>query len=852
MIRLRHFLCAGFVFAFAAIVSTQQIATAKDPFPDVDNDHKHSDAINFLYDFDVVEGDGQTGDYLPGNLINRAEFTAMLIRTLVGEPKKDIYSNCFPDVSEEWFSRYACFAKEEGIVEGFKGGDLDGMFGPDRPLLYGELLVILARVSNWNTSFGGEWYEPSYFYAEQRNILKNKLFNEPANRGTVADIMFRTMALNTLQIGVYDDEETTDDFLDYVDDEPFEIADALRGSQLPANRREEVFVTDNDFIFTFKEIPAGDVVADGEDYFEVYFDVDDPEKDESLELSIYHDRELDVYLADRSHLEFSDGSAHPNRLEYDYLGNGHYKVNVSTTVSGIRQLVIRDIVTGDVVLKDLDYVPSKPTRFEFLTTMGPGGMSQDLRKVEYKVAVLDDNWNPISNAVFSGSSTNGEVIFQHNNDGTATAYAWAKQYGLADIELMATASGQTFTITDQVEFLPVGLGNAEGYQHNENSTITVPLLLNAQIDDIMKLTVHVSIPNSLDFIDVTDEFGGISVVETVEDDLGNVMLTIEGSDIGEDYIEYGVEPGFYSFNDPILNIVLGSPYPQEHYLEVDITAIMMNEELADDAVDGEGGSLEVQGKKVMTDGFIPFATITGKDSRSVCVQALVSPNVDLTDEEIEDIAGRVTEIFDTNVENGSCPYHMSADVTTIYRFFEDDWQDLFGLETIGELHDVSPEIVSDWILKSKQRQENRENDIDPGEGVGPIPVEADEWCTKVFFVPSTTDPGMTAFVNLELEEEDSYGVPSYIVIDSERFDYENNFVHELLHEVSQGVITDATMGAKEGAGWFGNLMNFDRFNQKGVLIEERTGETLTQNQCEKIDWDQERFNVYPPAQPSSL
>lgn len=110
-------------------------------YPDVPSLHVNYNAVGMLSAFGVIKG-YPDGTFKPENPINRAELTKMVVAMM--EPDTDLssYNNCFPDVKDEWFAPYICFAKAQGWVSGYP----DGTFKPGNPVNRVEAIKINLNV----------------------------------------------------------------------------------------------------------------------------------------------------------------------------------------------------------------------------------------------------------------------------------------------------------------------------------------------------------------------------------------------------------------------------------------------------------------------------------------------------------------------------------------------------------------------------------------------------------------------------------------------------------------------------------------------------------------------------------
>jgi hypothetical protein len=115
-------------------------------FNDVLSSHSYKDAIEWLQEKGFADGykdenGNSTGNFGPDDLINRAEFTKILMEMdYVGDPSQITGSDCFPDVKDEWFAKYVCKAKTEEIIDGYP----DGTFKPDRNVSFVEAAKIIV------------------------------------------------------------------------------------------------------------------------------------------------------------------------------------------------------------------------------------------------------------------------------------------------------------------------------------------------------------------------------------------------------------------------------------------------------------------------------------------------------------------------------------------------------------------------------------------------------------------------------------------------------------------------------------------------------------------------------------
>jgi hypothetical protein len=214
--------------------------SASQSFSDVLDQHPNADAIAYVKDQGIVSGYSD-GTYRPDQIINRAEFTKIVIgynftnATGRGCDPNNFY---FPDANKKsWYSAYLCLAAQHKIV----GGYPDGTFHPDASINFVEASKIIATVDNFyvngvrydnTTSNGtvlgkplpvgtdGTWYESYVRYLALQNAIPVSIssLDHPLTRGEMAEMIYRLNAnvvnklsqtYESLSVGQSDDRWTT-------------------------------------------------------------------------------------------------------------------------------------------------------------------------------------------------------------------------------------------------------------------------------------------------------------------------------------------------------------------------------------------------------------------------------------------------------------------------------------------------------------------------------------------------------------------------------------------------------------------------------------------------------------------
>ncbi len=159
-------------------------------FTDVSSSNPHNEAIDYLQGKGVIQGYSD-GSYHPDSPINRAEFLKILLEAKSpGTAPAQNQSRCFPDVTDDWYAPYVCYAKSNGII----GGYPDGNFKPSNNINLAEALKMVLETYEVevNTSAYSQWYEPYYWTAEPQGWLSNinHDITHLVTRGEMAQLIF--------------------------------------------------------------------------------------------------------------------------------------------------------------------------------------------------------------------------------------------------------------------------------------------------------------------------------------------------------------------------------------------------------------------------------------------------------------------------------------------------------------------------------------------------------------------------------------------------------------------------------------------------------------------------------------
>lgn len=176
--------------AFSALAPLSASAA----FQDIPSTHANVEAIAYLQTWGIVQG-YPDGTFRPKTLINRAEFTKILVGAFY--PGEANGSECFTDVKTQWFSAEVCFAKAKGIVVGYS----DGTFRPETNVNLAEAAKIITRaaklqVDSSTYSPAAPWYAPFIGTLTAKNAIPANftLVSQSVSRAAMAEMIYRIKA----------------------------------------------------------------------------------------------------------------------------------------------------------------------------------------------------------------------------------------------------------------------------------------------------------------------------------------------------------------------------------------------------------------------------------------------------------------------------------------------------------------------------------------------------------------------------------------------------------------------------------------------------------------------------------
>ncbi len=201
--------------------------TSATTFGDVEVSNDNYIAIEYLVSTGTLQGYSDS-TFKPEQTINRAELMKVLVAGQGIDPDSSTYSNCFPDVSTDWYSKYVCYAHAQGWVDGYP----DNTFKPEQTVNKVEAAKMIVNAygftpateeSQATSSFmftdvsSSDWFYGYVMALTELNIVdrdSSSSYNpsDGMNRGGVAEYIFRSLVANGTDEEVYS-TSTRDEFL---------------------------------------------------------------------------------------------------------------------------------------------------------------------------------------------------------------------------------------------------------------------------------------------------------------------------------------------------------------------------------------------------------------------------------------------------------------------------------------------------------------------------------------------------------------------------------------------------------------------------------------------------------------
>ncbi len=192
-------------------------------FSDVAGDAIYQTAVQTLNLMGVING-YPDGTFQPEKNVTRAEFTAMLMRTLglgtqgatsaAGLPFSDVSDT---DTSINWAIPNINTAFAKGIINGYE----DGTFRPNDNVAYEEAIkMIVCALGYVCDTTGTPWYSDYLTQAAKLGITENTnglgKAETPATRACIAQLLYDSLEVKVVEQGKVTDKTILKDYLGYV------------------------------------------------------------------------------------------------------------------------------------------------------------------------------------------------------------------------------------------------------------------------------------------------------------------------------------------------------------------------------------------------------------------------------------------------------------------------------------------------------------------------------------------------------------------------------------------------------------------------------------------------------------
>lgn len=183
------------------IFAVNVVSAETTPFSDVDSSNSNFQAITYLKEQGIVNGYGD-GTFKAGNKISRAEFLKIVMEAsenlnsaALEVAPHDGFTNCFPDVKDQWFASYVCVATKQNLVKGYD----DGTFKPEKEINFAEASKIIANVMALDiasTESADVWYKPYVQALSEKSAIPDDVagFTYNITRGQMAEMIWRVKA----------------------------------------------------------------------------------------------------------------------------------------------------------------------------------------------------------------------------------------------------------------------------------------------------------------------------------------------------------------------------------------------------------------------------------------------------------------------------------------------------------------------------------------------------------------------------------------------------------------------------------------------------------------------------------
>ena len=230
------------ITAFADETTTVAPEKTSKIFSDVPADAYYITAVETLNKMGVING-YEDGTFRPLQNVTRAEFTAMLMRTLnygsVGStsaadlPFSDVSDT---DSSISWAIPNINSAYSMGIINGYE----DGTFRPNANVAFEEAVKMIVCTLGYGKDVDTSttpWYSPYTTQAARLGITKNTSTlgspETPASRACIAQLLYDSLEVNLIENGEISDNTILTEYMGYIKNTGIVASDGITSLTSP-------------------------------------------------------------------------------------------------------------------------------------------------------------------------------------------------------------------------------------------------------------------------------------------------------------------------------------------------------------------------------------------------------------------------------------------------------------------------------------------------------------------------------------------------------------------------------------------------------------------------------------------
>lgn len=174
-------------------------------FTDVAEGSPYEKAISTMVALGLLVG-YEDGSFRPNDTITRAEFAAVITRTLgmeeiaAGASSASIFTDMTTNGVDHWATGYVKVAYDRNIILGMG----DGTFAPDSPVTYEQAvkMIVCALGRETGAIEKGGWPTGYLIEAADANLTQNATMsptNSPAPRGVVAQLVYNSLEVKLME-----------------------------------------------------------------------------------------------------------------------------------------------------------------------------------------------------------------------------------------------------------------------------------------------------------------------------------------------------------------------------------------------------------------------------------------------------------------------------------------------------------------------------------------------------------------------------------------------------------------------------------------------------------------------------